>query len=380
MNARHVSRRRAIGVFAATAAVLLHGCGAFRGKKEESMSSQLEYKVKGITKVVDKFGRLSWGKNNLIAFDSAGEDGLYDVWIMNPDGSDRICLTNNPEQIPQGHNGNPDWHPSGDYIVFQSERAHHPGGHIGASPGAGYFCDLWVMTPDGRSFWQLNEIDVDKVQASLHPHFSSDGKKITWSERLVHHPPAMDDLGEWGIRLADFVVDPEPHLENVELYQPGESHSWYETHGFLADNATLLFSANPNKGQSVAGQDVCTYNPHTGEFRNLTNTPRDWEEHAHLSPDGRKISFMGNTGLNNGWTKFTNFMDWLKTELFLMNPDGTDLQQVTRFNEPGFPESTGSRTVFADHDWSPDGTRIGALVDITRSGGFEEWFYIVEFE
>jgi Tol biopolymer transport system component len=179
--------------------------------------------------------------------------------------------------------------------------------------------------------------------------------------------------------VAERVTEPEPHLENVKLYQPGAQHSWYETHGFLSDNATLLFSANPNPGQSVAGQDIFTYDPGTDELENLTNTPREWEEHAHLSPDGRKISYMGNTGLENQWTKFLDFMTWLKTELYLMDPDGSNLQQITHFNELGRPESAGARTLFTDPEWSPDGTKIGALVDVFQ-GGFQEWFYVIEFE
>jgi hypothetical protein len=189
----------------------------------------------------------------------------------------------------------------------------------------------------------------------------------------------MDDLGEWGIRVADFVIKPEPHIENVKLYQPGEQHSWYETHGFLPDNTTLLFSGNLIKGQGFAGQDIYTYNPETDALKNLTNTARDWEEHAHLSPDGKKISYMGNTGLNNQWTKSANFMTWLKTELYLMDSDGSNLQQITHFNEPGFPESTGFRTLTTDHSWSPDGTKLGMLIDIF-SDGFQEWLYIIEFE
>lgn len=350
--------------------------------EEAATSGSLRYEVKSITKVTDRFGRLSWGDNDLIAFDSAGDDGLYDVWIMRPDGTSRHCLTCDEQDLAaQGHNGNPAWSPSGEYVVFQAEQPDHPGwpSHAGAAPGAGYFCNLWVATPDGERFWQLNQVDVDRAQGSLHPHFSADGQKLVWAERLVHHPPSLDDLGEWGIRVADFVTEPEPHLENEVLYQPGEQHSWYETHGFLPDNRTILFSANTAPGQSVAGQDVYTYDPETDQLRNLTNTMRDWEEHAHLAPDGRKISYMGNTGLDNHWTRFGNFMAWLETELYLMDPDGAHLVQITHFNDTGYPESTGARTLFTDHDWSPDGKRIGALVDIFADG-FEEWFYIIELE
>ena len=55
-------------------------------------------------------GRVAWGQqNNLIAFDRPNTAGLYDVWTMNPDGSNQTCLTCNFEV--GYHKGNPDWHP-----------------------------------------------------------------------------------------------------------------------------------------------------------------------------------------------------------------------------------------------------------------------------
>ncbi len=68
------------------------------------------------------YNRVYWSHsgNNLIVFDKLGDDGYYDIFTMNPDGSGKLCLTCNNPSIPQKHNGNPSWHPTGDWIVFQS--------------------------------------------------------------------------------------------------------------------------------------------------------------------------------------------------------------------------------------------------------------------
>jgi len=97
---------------------------------------------------------LDWcAANNLIAFGKKGPDGYYDVYIMEPDGSDEICLTDKPG-APKKHNGNPAWHPSGEYIVFTAQNE-DAGGHLVdeyAIPGRGFNCNLWLTTKDGSKF------------------------------------------------------------------------------------------------------------------------------------------------------------------------------------------------------------------------------------
>src|SRR5688500_7646941 len=74
-------------------------------------------------------GRVDWSwTSNLIAFDRLGDDGYYGVYTMKPDGSNETCLTcEKAGIIPGKHKGNPAWHPSGDYLVFQAEKDVHRG-------------------------------------------------------------------------------------------------------------------------------------------------------------------------------------------------------------------------------------------------------------
>ena len=103
--------------------------------------------------VNEKGGRVDWGPQGLIAFDQQGDDEWFDVWTMKPDGAEKKCLTCGGNH-PKLHNGNPAWHPSGKFIVFQSldERIPQPfwGGiyKLYTGPGAGVNNNIWIMTSD----------------------------------------------------------------------------------------------------------------------------------------------------------------------------------------------------------------------------------------
>ena len=51
--------------------------------------------VKSITILVDEIGgRVDWShESDLIAFSKTSEDGYFDLYIMNPDGTNQRCLT-----------------------------------------------------------------------------------------------------------------------------------------------------------------------------------------------------------------------------------------------------------------------------------------------
>lgn len=51
-------------------------------------------------------------------------DGYYDLlYLIRPDGTDEQCLSCDKEGVlSKGHKGTAEWHPSGDYIVFQSKK------------------------------------------------------------------------------------------------------------------------------------------------------------------------------------------------------------------------------------------------------------------
>src|SRR6185369_14350311 len=78
-----------------------------------------------ITTLKSQGGRVDWSRSTgLIAYDRPGANGPYfDVYVMAADGTGENCLTCGRAGVPQRNNGNPAWHPSGNYIAFQSEVA-----------------------------------------------------------------------------------------------------------------------------------------------------------------------------------------------------------------------------------------------------------------
>jgi len=343
----------------------------------------MTYEVKKVTWLMNKAGRLDWAANQkgLITFDSRGPDNYYDVYTANADGARRICLTCNKKGlVPQRHNGNPAWHPSGDYIVFQAEKKEHPGDSRGASPGAGLWCDLWLTTPNGEKFYRLTDIPTDKVQGTLHPHFSHDGTKLLWAERIRGFQQE-ENFGKWALRIADFSLDGQPHLVNIRTFQPGKRHMWHEAHGFSPDDSKIIFSGDLEKGQAIENMDIYTLDLVNPQLTNLTANRHAWDEHAHFSPRGDKIVWMSSQGFTGkGNMHWYQFMRWLTTELWIMNPDGSRKKRLTYFNEPDHPHSPGGRVIAGDGDWNPAGDKYAVLVNVLKPGVWEERIAVIEFE
>ncbi|KAA0002507.1 MAG: hypothetical protein FE048_03585, partial [Thermoplasmata archaeon] len=148
------------------------------------------------------------------------------------------------------------------------------------TPGVGFYNDLWVITVDGKKAWQPTNLSVNELTSVLHPQFSYDGSKLLWAETLYR--------SEMAIKIADFIVDKgEIYLKSVTTYQPGSIHIFYETHGFSPDDKKIVFTASID-AEYWTGMDIYTLKLETLKLERLTNTPEEWDEHAHYSPDGKK--------------------------------------------------------------------------------------------
>ncbi len=343
------------------------------------------YKVTRI-KTIKEYGKsLDWSHGqNLIASARIGKDGYYDIFVMKPDGSNERSLTHAKPGIPQKHNGNPAWHPSGEYIVFTSEKQNNPAKYRRwAIPGTGFNCDLWLMTKAGENFYQLTNYGPDRpFKAVIHPQFSHDGKKVFWAERVKRGDSFS---GGWILKIADFIIDNKtPRLQNERMYRPGQHSCFYESHAFSNNDRDVLFSGNLVSGQSPVGLDIYVLTLRTNRLKRLTQTPSDWDEHAHYSPDGKHIAWMSSTGIHIEWGDISghNWQKYIQTDLWVMNADGSNKQRLTYFNEPGHPEYMGGRRcVVSDNSWSPDGRSIAALVAYeTRRGRMRAKIVMISLE
>lgn len=246
------------------------------------------YKVKNISTFTDKGGRVDWlPDGDLIVFDRKGADGYYNIYIIGIDGTGERCLTCSNTDIPM-HNGNPTWHPSGDYIVFQAQDPTLRPGFLEkwlTHPGGGLNNNLWAVNKEGTKFWQLTS--VENHQGVLHPHFSHKGDKLLWAARIGQQLKSTI-LGQWEIRIAQVNLESDGlRITNVISMNPDDM-GVYETHGFSPGGGQITFSAS-KKNEPIQSFDEFIYDLNTKQLTSLTNTPKEWDEFTQFTPDGKYI-------------------------------------------------------------------------------------------
>lgn len=307
----------------------------------------------------DIAGRVDWGLDGRVTFDRLDDRGWFQVWTMMPDGSRPKCLTCN-EHFPRLHNGNPAWHPSGKFIVYQSVDDTIPVPLWGelyklyTSPGAGVNNNIWIISDDGKRAWPMT--DLGKGRGVLHPHFSNDGKKLIWAEMTNTKPMPT---GQWVITVADFsFAQGMPQLKNVQRIAPGDMQ-FYETHSFSPDDTQILFTGL-GKGKKYKHFDIYKYALATGALVALTDEGAEfWDEHAHFSPDGSQVIWMSSKD-NEGSQKGA----FVATDWWIMDADGLNKRRLTWFNKKGAPEYIKGKAIAADVSWNPSGGEVmGYLQD-----------------
>lgn len=342
-------------------------------------------------RIAERGGRCAWSPtgDDRIAFDRKDpRTGYYGVWVMNADGSNQICLTDPPPAgMPSRHIGNPAWHPSGKYLLVNAEKQANP--LVGRAaleplcePGIARNNDLWLLAADGSRAWRLWENPTPGSLLAPQPalynaRFNHAGTKIAWT----HSPNGS--AGAWGeyvIRVADFSLDPVPHLDPASLveYRPRPRGNFHEVHGWTPDDRGLDVSGNW-RGQHEYDQDIGILDLATGEIANLTPAPAGtWTEAVHSRPGGDWLVYMSSEGypLGEGET----WWEWLKTDYWQIRRDGTAKRRLTGFNEPGRPEYTGDLVNVAQFSWNPDGTKFCGVLNRTPPGGrggLEIWVFTV---
>lgn len=296
---------------------------------------------------------------DLIAYFRKDSSGVTQVWTMAPDGSNVRCLTctDQPGLPVKVHKGSPSWHASGRYILFQAEMAHHFGPSRASEPGIGWWSNVWVMSADGTRSWQLTNYNPRAATAVLMPRFSRDGRKVAWTE-LIAGPKdrkmASGPFGRWRLHVADFVDGPGgPRLQNVEDLTPGDG-IFYEFQDWAPNGEDILFAADIGLPSPFV-VDLFSYNLRTRRLKNLTNTSDHWDEQGTFSPDGRKIVFMSS---RNNPEFNPKSLKSLRAEDFVMNADGTGIEQLTHFNTSGHTEYTPEQSAATKSTWSPDGSQL----------------------
>ena len=315
--------------------------------------------------LTDQGGRVAWytgdGKDGLIAFDAivSNWNKNTEVFTMDPDGSGRKCVTCN-SAIPKGFVGQPDWWRDGDLLVVQAENANSTHG-LYNHQAWGINEDLWVVRKDGSGAEKI--WSSPKNNGALHPHFSRDGTKLIFAERIAtgkslpalakQTPGGENPWDGWQIHIADF--DPtksgEAKLSNHRVIKPNGS-GFYETHAVSRDGRKIIFSFTPNGKPYV--DDTYTANLDGTGVQNLIESPSTWDEHGNFSPDGTRLAFISSR-VNPSWAAPASNVTTLRTEIFIKNMQTGAITQLTHRNENGSPSK---RYLTSDFDWDATGKRI----------------------
>ena len=320
-------------------------------------------------------GRVSWSpQGDLILIDQKGSDGYYDLYLIQPDGSNEQCLTcDTSDVLSKGHKGTAEWHPSGNYIVFQSQKKADTGNwgrDIAAQPGFGRYMDIWLMEVKTRKLFQLTHTANTDNSGVLHPHFSHDDGQLTWSE-MYEAPNAFikaRQAGSWQVKLADFSFkDGAPELSNIRTFEPG-GPGLYENHGLSPDGRKLLFTGTFERTRKSEIFTASIYSLDINDNNLQKLASRKYNEHAHYTPDGRKIVWMTSADNKNKGTDYWS-----------MNLDGTNKRQLTYFNSKENPGYRRQLIIAADASFNPEGNKLVAYLQLnllTQEGPI----VIIEFD
>ena len=243
--------------------------------------------------------------NGRIAFSSVRTDPQakeFDIFSMNPDGSDVRRLTTNPETDRQ-----PDWSPHGTDIAYSIDKPNSPVNF-----------EVARMTAGGTGHLRLTETPTG--EASSQPSWLPDGRALLFRRSTGGRRSTIWQMGPRGENPVLRFAPPHP-----PLYQ-----------SFAPDQRRIAYAAilSPT-GDTDRG--IFTLPVGGGEPTTLFDVPGAYDSAPAWSPDGTQIAFESNADVSGANPEGD-------MELWVMRADGARPTQLTRN---------------AAHDegpaWSPDG-------------------------
>ena len=307
--------------------------------------------------------------------------GIYQIYVGSNNGGPAACITcverpNSP--AVKRHKMQAVWHPSGRWIVLAAERDKYNKPWLANRQviegllQSGIWVNMYMVRPDGSEWHRLSDFgEKQRGDGYTGVAWTPDGTRGVWAQ-IVDGNIFKNKFGQWELILADFREDARgvPSFTNLRNITP-KGARWVEPGDFAPDGRSLALNADVGM-TNAEGQDQYILDVTNGRLRNLTNSPDLWDEHGVFSPDGEKIFFMSSSPFRG--EKLSHTTLFLKTEFMLINKDGSDLQQLTNFNTPGYPESNpkGQRSVAAVGAWAKDGRSVLTL-NLSKFPEYEEW-------
>jgi TolB protein len=234
----------------------------------------------------------------------SGRDGNAYIYLMNADGSDIKRLTEGA-----GGDTSPRWSPGGDLIAFSRSGS------------------LYTMKPDGSEQTQIMEaqpaLTAEVCRAGgFIGSWAPDGERITYYSAVVRSSEPSSywvcSINKDGSDVQLLVGEPEGGLHAEPYWSP--------------EGDQIAFRDDREGGCTLAGASGCDYDVwvldlESGEQRSVTPDPDGTpalDIEPAWSPDGE-------------WIMFASNRDDPNFDLYVVRPDGTDLQRV--LDDPGAKDS-----------------------------------------
>ncbi len=218
------------------------------------------------------------------------------IWQVNADGTG-LHKVWTPPHDGTGLDDGPAFTPDGRHIIF-TRCCPHPTGYA-----------LWMIDADGSNLKRItSEVvppGVDGPSDNL-PQVSPNGKLIAYHRNVV----TCSDPSDCGNRIVTVNIHGGHRVQLTDPALNAQLPNW------SPDSTRILFTIFP---PGTAGQaNIAIINADGSGLRQLTfNTGERGSAYASFSPDGTKIIF---------YRVFAGF----NRDLFTMNPDGSNVQRLTR--------------------------------------------------
>ena len=234
-------------------------------------------------------------------------DGNHEVYMMNPDGSEQVNLTQHPATDFEAA-----WSPTGEQILFVSDR------------GGKGVRDLYLMDPDGSN---IRRVFREKIKGNKRsPTWSPDGKRFAYNY--------MDrNRRKVGLYLAKFGE------ADVESLPYGSSPAW------SPDSSEIACSVSHALGARLTFINVDTHD----REQPFPDKVLPWQYLPSWSGTADKLVIIGNKhprpaildrDLHEAWRD--------KTTVYIVNRDGTGLRHLVEEAGPDI----------GDAALSPDGSEV----------------------
>jgi len=262
-----------------------------------------------------------------IAF-ASNRTGKYQIYVINADGSNERQLTN--DGANNGQFGLT-WSPDGKHIVYTSDRVAHD------------FTQLFIMDSDGSNS-KLLTFDLFSAPEDVYPAYSPDGKHLVF-ERLTRNHWEILSMNADGTNIKNLTNS--QGKDQSPSWSPDGKHIVFESNrDFSEDGLQEIYIMNSDGSDQERLTNNDAYDGYAGWSPDskhiLFNSSRDGEQELYTmnidgsnpkrltkgqtnklvstwSPDGRYIAFVQQMDISNS----------SDTEIFVMNADGTHIQQIT---------------------------------------------------